>query len=223
MLHVCMYRQTIELLATRNVITTQRNQFYIDWKVSWIVQLEQKMKKTVASLFVIKLKRNYLLSLLLLQILLFGTCRADSHLAVNISMPAIIFCIAITFMCTCFWICCCRMLFQRKHYHRIPPHPTAAQYSTYGPQTPSHYGSGTEAQYPIQSYIPPTTVLSPPSTMQRPYPHSVSPPATTPSAQTISQVYEPVSLPEATLHHGEPPPDYEEAIKMKPPDTVDQD
>ena len=189
--------------------------------------------KTVASLLVIKLKRNYLLSLLFLPILLFGKCQADNHLAVNISMPAIIFCIAITFMCTCFWICCCRMLFQRKQYHRIPPHPTATQYSTYGPQMPSHYGSGTQAQYPAQRYTPPSsTAPSPPPATQRLYPYGISPPipssqspaeATTTSAQTVPQAYEPVSLPEATLHHGEAPPAYEEAIKMKPPDTVDQD
>lgn len=186
--------------------------------------------KTAASLLVLKLKRNYLLSLLLLSILHFGRCQADDHLAFNISMPAIIFCIAITLMCTCFWICCCRMLSQRKHYHRIRPHSSATQYSaTYSPQTPSHYGTGTQP-YPIQRHIPPPTAPgSTSSTQQYSYisppsvPRSLSPTEATTSAQTVSQVYEPISLPEATLHHAEAPPDYEEAIKMKPPDTVDQD
>ena len=103
------------------------------------------------------------------------------------------------------------MLFQRKRYHRIRPPPSATQYPTYGPQTPSQYGTGTRP-YPVQRHIPPPMA-----------PRSLSPTEATTSAQTVPQVYEPISLPEATLHHGEAPPDYEEAIKMKPPDTLDQD
>ena len=195
--------------------------------------------KTVSSLLVSILKRNSycLLSVLLILILLVRRCqgRVEDHVAVNISIPAIVFCIAIIIMCSCFWVCCCRMLIQRKrHYHRIRPDPTAAQYSTYGPQTPPHYGTGTQ-HYPAaqRSYTPPSTAPGSTATpsSSRPYSYisppvqrSQSPPeATTSSQPTVPPVYEPVSLPEATLHHGEPPPDYEEAIKMEPPDTIDQD
>ena len=190
--------------------------------------------KIVASLLELKLKRNsyYLLSLLFILIpLIIGRCQAldERHVAVNISLPAIVFCIAIIIMCTCFWVCCCRMLFQRKqHYHRIRPHPalTAQHYSTYGPHTPSHYGTDMQS-YPVQrSYIPPENIPPPAATVSRVQPRSLSPTeaAVAESSQsTVPQAYEPVSLPEATLHHGEAPPDYEEAIKMKPPDTIDQD
>ena len=97
--------------------------------------------------------------------------------------------------------------------------------------------------YPAQrSYIPPENIPPPAATVpgstssliSGPYsyisspvqPRSLSPTeaAVAESSQsTVPQAYEPVSLPEATLHHGEAPPDYEEAIKMKPPDTIDQD
>ena len=81
--------------------------------------------------------------------------------------------------------------------------------------------------YPVQrSYIPPENIPPPAATVPRVQPRSLSPTeaAVAESSQsTVPQVYEPVSLPEATLHHGEAPPDYEEAIKMKPPDTIDQD
>jgi hypothetical protein len=76
------------------------------------------------------------------------------------------------------------------------------------------------------SAAPGSTVT--PSSTSRPYSY-ISPPFSSPTEPTTSsestapQPYEPVALPEATLHHGEAPPDYEEAIKMKPPDTIDQD
>lgn len=195
------------------------------------------MKRAAANLLVLQLKRNsyYLLSLSLISVLLVGRCQAQAGIdvrAVNISLPAIVFCIAITIMCSCFWVCFCRMLLQRKrHYHRIrPSHPSTIQHSIYSPghQSPSHYGTGGT---PVQRSYPPPTELPgvTPSSTSRPYTH-ISPPFSSPmEAPTSSestappQPYEPVALPEATLHHGEAPPDYEEAIKMKPPDMSDQD
>ena len=180
--------------------------------------------KTVAMLSA-KLKRNYLLSLLFILVVLVGRCDAHNHLlAVNVSIPTVIFCVAITLICACFFICCCRMLVERRHYRILPP--SAVQYSHHSHET-SYYG-GTQP-YLAQRYIPPSTSSSPPLP-RLPYPYTQRsitpspPPSGATTSQTVPQAYEPVSLPEATLHQGEAPPAYEEAIKMpKTTDTVDQD
>lgn len=190
--------------------------------------------KRAACLLVLQLNSYYVSSLLFTLV---GRCQAVAGIndrAVNISLPAIVFCIAITTMCTCFWVCLCRMLLQRKrHYHRIRPgHPSTVQHSTYNPahQHPSHYGTEGTQPYPVQRSYPPPTALPGstgviPISTSRPYSPFLSPmeAPTSSESTTAPQPYEPVALPEATLHHGEAPPDYEEAIKMKPPDTIDQD
>ena len=165
-------------------------------------------------------RRNYVMSLYFILTLLVGSCSADDHeLAFTVSLPAVIFSVAIVFVCICFWVCCCRMLLQRKNYNRL----SAIQYSTYFPP-PSNYG--VTQPYSPQRHAPPSTGApsQTQSSRRQSYPAASSPAAgvspslaedtTSTSAQT-----EPLS--EATLHHWEAPPGYEEAIKMKQSDITD--
>ena len=73
----------------------------------------------------------------------------------------------------------------------------------------------TQQAYPGQGYVPPSTVTVPSAL-------PLAPPGATQSQTAIplatQATSEPVSLPEATLHQGDVPPAYEEAVGMK---TVD--
>ena len=78
----------------------------------------------------------------------------------------------------------------------------------------NHSPVSTQA-YSGQDYIPPPTVTA-----------SNAPPAapagSTSGSQTVPQASEPVSLPEATLHQGDAPPAYAEAVKMKTVIVMDE-
>ena len=169
-------------------------------------------------------RKNYAMSLYLILSLVVGGCRADDHgLAFTVSMPAVVFSVAIVFLCICFWICCCRMMLQRKNYDRL----SAFQYSTYFPR-PSNYG--VTQPYSLQRYSPPSTGAPsrPQSSRRQSYPsasspagHGASPSPAKDTASTLAQTEPPISPSEAALRHWEAPPGYEEAIKMKPPGTTD--
>ena len=172
------------------------------------------------------------MSLLLLHV---GICQAQSSNGF-IAIPVVMFVVAATIMCICFWAC---FFFQRAQRARFYP-PANAQYTPYVYNSQRPYNAAPGAQpgsYPVQGYVvssttpgnPPQTQPAypgpgqgyvPPSTVTSPY-APPGPPGTT--SQTVSQAPEPVSLPEATLHQGDAPPGYAEAIGMKTVDIADQD
>ena len=124
-----------------------------------------------------------------------------------------------TLICICFWVCFC---IQIRRQSQRPYYGTGAQtqpgsYPVQGYVAPSTTTAGvnppqTQQAYPRQGYVPPSTGVVP----------SVSPlahPGAIPQATTS----EPVPLSEATLHQGDAPPDYAEAIGMKTVDIAGQD
>ena len=172
------------------------------------------------------LRRDCLLKLLCLVILLVGRCQAQdgiSQLGGFLAIPIVLLFVAFSLVCICFWVHYCRQRPPPRRYNAVP---ATTQYIPYNPQTPYNGGS---QPYPVQGYIAPSTAPNPlPS---QPYPgQAYIPPSTAPSAplagtttQTVPQAPEPVSLPEATLHQGDAPPGYEEAIRMQMGAITDQD
>ena len=100
-------------------------------------------------------------------------------------------------------------------------------------QRPNYSGGAEPGSYPVQGYVVPSTTQTqqaypgpgqgyvPPSTVTAPYAPPGAPPGAT--TQTVPQASEPVSLPEATLHQGDAPPGYAEAIGLKTVDITSQD
>ena len=178
------------------------------------------------------LRRDCLLTLVSLLFLHVGTCQAQSSNGF-FAIPVSIFVVVATLMCICFWAC---FFYQRAQRARYYP-PANAQYTPYVYNQRSNYNGGAQpGSYPVQGYVVPSTTPSnppqtqqaypgpgyvPPSTVTAPYAPPGAPPGAT--TQTVPQASEPVSLPEATLHQGDAPPAYAEAIGMKTVDTVSQD
>ena len=167
-------------------------------------------------------RADSLLILLSLSILHVGTCQAQDNFGPGPEFYALPFGLFFgigAIMCCCFWtiVCTCfcfQYRAQRLNNPQRPQYGTVTQpYSTQGHVissiTPGHPPPTQEA-YPGQAYVLSTVVAA-----------SI-PPAPGPGAtsQTVPQASEPVSLPEATLHQGDAPPAYEEAVTMK---TVCQD
>ena len=176
------------------------------------------------------LRRNSLLALLSLLLLQVGTCQAQSSDGFFFFFLSI-FVLMATLMCICFWGCFCFQVARRRQLYGAPVN---VHYTPHVYNQRQSYGTGAQAQpgsYPVQGYVVPSTTpagVNPPQTQQA-YPSqgyvlpstgvvpSVSPlahPGAIPQATTS----EPVPLPEATLHQGDAPPGYQEAIGMK---TVD--
>ena len=182
------------------------------------------------------LRRDSLLALLSLLLLHVGTSQAQSTSSF-ITIP-VSFVLAATLMCICFWICFCVQLAKRRQLYGAPAN---VHYTPYVHNQRPYYGTigllnQQAPSYPAQRYVVPSTtsaVVNPPRTQQA-YPRhgyispstgavpSVSPLAH-PGAIPQTTTSEPVSLPEATLHQGDAPPAYEEAVRMKTVDITDQD
>ena len=176
-------------------------------------------------------RRDFLLKILSLLILLslIERCQAQDD-AGFVALPVSLFVVGATIMCACFWIILCSSFFYQRAKRRRNNLATT-QY-TYNPQRPSPYGGVTQP-YPVQGYVEPSTTPDiPPPTQAYPG-QAYVPPSTVavpniPSASgatshTIPQASEPVSLPDATLHQGDAPPGYAEAIGMKTVDIAGQD
>ena len=156
--------------------------------------------------------------------------------------------ICIAFWC-CY--CRISMLAKRPHYHRpryvfnhLRSHPTvspqnqATVYSNSSGQSHSTETVSSSSTNPNStqtggdSSTTQSTALSPPSAQMysrqahAPPPTviaSSTPPATPrTTSQTVPQSSEPVSLPEATLHQGDAPPAYAEAVKLKTVIVIDE-
>ena len=188
------------------------------------------MRVTIRSL---NLRRDCLLTLVSLLLLHVGTCQAQSSSGF-FAIPVSIFVVVATLMCFCFWGC---YFYQRAQRARYYP-PANAQYTPYVyNQRPNYSGGAQTGSYPVQGYVVPSTTPGNAPQTQQAYPgpgqgyvpSTVTAPYAPPGApsgatsQTIPQASEPVSLPEATLHHGDAPPGYAEAIGMKTVDITSQD
>ena len=180
-------------------------------------------------------RRDFLLKILSLLILLslIERCQAQGNGpgAGFVALPVSLFVVTATIMCACFWIISCSCFFYQRAQQRHNNLATT-RYTPYNPQRPSPYGGVTQP-YPVQGYVEPSTTPDIPPLTQA-YPgQAYVPPSTVavpniPSASgatshTIPQASEPVSLPDATLHQGDAPPGYAEAIGMKTVDIAGQD
>ena len=164
-------------------------------------------------------------SLLLLLISLSRTCTAQqtdsTGLIIGISVPIAVVVITGIFICTCVY----------SYYFRRST-PIAVQSHEQRPQNQWIYNIERESTSPYQTQAghlnrqPPhsSTTIAPRSTNLNFPPIGGGPiVAHQQTSQTVPQAtsVEPVSLPEATLHQGDAPPAYTEAIKMKTVIIVD--
>ena len=185
-----------------------------------------------------------LLSLLLLHV---GKCQAQSDSSnIPFIVIPVVFVVVATLMCVCFWglFCLSKASQRRRFYHHAPAN---ARYipQVFNSQRPYHGSGGAIAQpapgsYPTQGYVVPSTTpaTNQPQTRQA-YPvQGYAPPSTAtvsnvpPLAPSLGATQpqtgpqattEPVaSLPEATLHQGDAPPGYAEAVGMKTVDIAGQ-
>jgi hypothetical protein len=185
----------------------------------------------MASLTHSNLRRDGLLALLSLLLLHVATCQAQSSSSISVAVPVSV--IIVSFMCACFCVC---FYVQRAKQRQYDGAPANIQYVPYvynrgsgdaqpGPYpvqgcvVPSTTPAGvnppqTQQAYPGQGYVPPSTAAVPDTS-------PLAPPGATQSP--VQATSEPVSLPEATLHQGDAPPAYDEAIGMKTVDIADQD
>ena len=152
------------------------------------------------------LRRDSLLALLSFFLLNIGICQAQSSSGISIAIP-----LPITlafFACACFCICFCIQLAKQRQRQDYGA-PTNVQYAPY-----VYNPLQTQQAYSGQGYAPPSTMTVPSGLpLAPPGPEATqSHTAISLAAQATS---EPVSLPEATLHQGDAPPAYEEAVGMK--------
>lgn len=143
--------------------------------------------------------------LFLILSILTGTCEAQNGNFVGdaITITVTLIVVAVV-MCVVFCGCVCCVVYvcnQRQHSART------IQY-THNRQSQSHQGAYPQSQYPSGSQSYPQQTYH--------YPQSGHP--AYPPQPTATVEPQPVSLPEATLHQGDAPPAYEEAIRMR---TVD--
>ena len=177
------------------------------------------------------LRRNSLLALLSLLILHAGTCQAQQSVTRLFAIPVVIFAFVGSLICICFCACFCKQMFKERQPYGAPANAQHTPYVMRYNQRLRQDRAAQLAGYPAQGYVVPSATSSgvdPPQTRQA-YPRQgyVSPltgavpsvsPLAHPGAIPQATTSEPVPLPEATLHQGDAPPGYEEAIGMK---TVD--
>ena len=184
------------------------------------------------------LRRDSLLALLSLLLLQVGICQAQSSSGTGfVALPISIFVVVATLMCICFWVCFCFQMAKRRQLYGTPAN---VHYTPYVHNQRPYYSTGAQAQpgsYPVQGYVVPSATpagVNPPQTQQAYPSQGYVPPSTgvsvVPSVSPLAHpgaipqaTSEPVPLPEATLHQGDAPPGYEEAIGIKTVDIVDLD
>ena len=159
-------------------------------------------------------------SLLLLLISLSRTCTAQqtdsTGLIIGISVPIAVIVITGIFICTCIY----SYYFRRSTPIAVQPHEQRPQSQwIYNIERESTQAGHLNRQPPHSS-----TSVAPRSTNLNFPPIGGGPIVVNPqTSQTVPQAtpVEPVPLPEATLHQGDAPPAYTEAIKMKTVIIVD--
>ena len=177
--------------------------------------------------------KKYCSSVTALLIMLIGKCQAHENTQVPIVIPIALISSAFIIMCVCFWTCVCIRWISRMPYHTIP---TTTHHPVYPPwqrqrqphtRTPRTYypTQWCPQQHTAPNVQPPKT---PPYRSQDyiPAPYTstrIAPCAPQPEAiksQTVQRSGRPEFLPEAVLHHGEAPPEYEEVVRKKITATV---
>jgi hypothetical protein len=154
------------------------------------------------------LSRDSLLILLSLLLLHIETCQAQSSGGIY-ATPVVFF--ATLIICVCFWVCFCIQRAKQRTFHSSYP-VRARGYVSTAPPGHSVNPPQTQQVYPGQGYVPPSAATVP-------NPSPPVPPEATPQATTS----ESASLTHATLHQGDAPPGYAEAIGMKTVDIAGQD
>ena len=150
--------------------------------------------------------------LIFILISLFERCEAQGD-DVVFAIPVIVVAVVIIFLCCGFWITFIINCYRHQKKKNVRFQQSAVTQHIFNIQRQPNYeqslqvNDGSSQSYPFQNYSSAlSTVIPPPLTTTNVF---------TVSAQTVPQASEPVSLPEATLHQREAPPDYEEAIRMK--------
>ena len=145
--------------------------------------------------------RTGLVSLLLIFISLIGRCQAQTNFVITI-VPIILIVSVILCFCCCVCVACLCNAKQRRSNATKLPSETTAQTINHPEQAPYH-SQPPYVHNQLQDYVPPSTrVLYPPQEEQD-------------SSQNVATAPpEPVPLPDATLHEGDAPPGYEEALRM---------
>ena len=139
----------------------------------------------------------WIVSLLLILSTLVGTCEAQNGSSFFF-LPLVLFFVIAAVMCFVFWGCVCGIAwFSKNSRARVSSQTVQYTYNARQSNQGIYPRSQVGSAYPVQSHYPQSSVPYPPSTRQ-----------------TVTEA-QPVSLPEATLHQGDAPPGYEEAIRMK--------
>ena len=144
-------------------------------------------------------------SLFLILAILIGKCEAQNSFNSSIITYVVIFVAVAIFMCLLFWCCVGCMIYMCNRQQ-----PTRTIQYTYNHQPQRGQGVYPQSQYPSGSQPYPGQTYN--------HPQSGYPAYSTPTSQPTATELQPVSLPEATLHQGDAPPGYEEAVRMR---TVD--
>jgi hypothetical protein len=155
-----------------------------------------------------------LVSLLTLLISLAGKCEAQSTTFFVTFTPIII--VAVILFCFCCCVCCACICHAKQRATNSSKYPqsTEISYSTNAPYEGAEYPQS----HTLQSYVPPSARVLYSAQEVRNEQNSSSPQANT--HDEVSS--EPVALPEATLHQGDAPPGYEEAIRMTADNVIDE-
>ena len=145
-----------------------------------------------------------LVSLLTILISLMGKCEAQN--AFTVTLTPIIIVVGII-LCFCCCVCCACVCHAKQRVTNSSKYPQSTEVS-YSTNTP-YEGADYPQSHTLQSYVPPSSRVL--YSAQDPNNDQNASQANTPAEVADS---EPVSLPEATLHQGDAPPGYEEAIRM---------
>ena len=143
-----------------------------------------------------------LVSLLAIFISLIGKCEAQNAFIVTIT-PIII--VAGIILCFCFCVCCACICHAKQRVTNASKHSqsTEISYNTHAP----YEGADYPQRHSLQGYVPPSARVLYSAQDEN---EQNSSQANTSTVATS----EPVPLPEATLHQGDAPPGYEEALRM---------
>ena len=154
-----------------------------------------------------------LVSLLTILVSLVPKCEAQNSTFFVTFTPIII--VAVILLCFCCCVCCACICHIKQRATNSSKHPrsTEISYSTNAPYEGAEYPQS----HTLQSYVPPSArvLYSAPEVNEQ---NSGSPQAN--GHDEVSS--DPVPLPEATLHHGDAPPGYEEAIRMTADNGIDE-
>ena len=155
-------------------------------------------------------KNSTVTVLLFVLTYLFGRCEAQGSNGSTsaVAIYIIIIAVGVVCLCFCFWIAFTvnyYRYYQRKNTPRVPQ--TTTTQHTFNLQRQPNYPQSqvigpSSQRYPLQGYSSSSST-------------AIYPPPTTNVHTAVPQASESVYLPEATLHQGDAPPAYEEAIRMK--------